>query len=111
GQEPDEVELGGARSPGGIEIGIVPVALAWRELGIGFTGVLASAMMLVVGKEASQVAQARVGPGGACASAVAVRAHDRTGVQEGGAQPVNLGRIHALKTPGSVGVKAQPLKR
>src|SRR5262245_12342773 len=78
GQEPGEVELGGASSPGGIEIGIVPVALMWRERGIGFTGVLASAMMLVVGKEASQVTQARVRARRQTTPAVTFRTHRRT---------------------------------
>ena len=44
----------------------------------------AGAMMLVVGQEPGQIAQPRVGPRGALAPAVAGRAHDRTGIQEGG---------------------------
>ena len=103
-QELGEVELGRAGSTGGVEVGSVPVSLFLRELGIGLAGPPAGAMMLVVGQESGQIAQARVGPRGASAPAVAGRAHDRTGIQEGGTQLVDFGLIHGFKAPGGIGV-------
>src|SRR5262249_62361506 len=80
-QELGEVELGRASGTGGVQVGSVPVSLFLRELRISFAGPAAGAMMLVVGQEAGQIAEARVGPRGASAPAVAGRAHDRTGIE------------------------------
>src|SRR5262245_51621286 len=79
-QELGEVELGRASGTGGFEVGSLPVSLFVGELGVGVAGPAAGTMMLVVGQEAGQIAQARVGPRGACATAVAGRAHDRTSI-------------------------------
>src|SRR5262245_11344071 len=70
-QELGEVEPGRASGTCGVEVRAVPVSLLLRELGIGFAGPAAGAMMLVVGQEAGQIAQPRVSPRGASAPAVA----------------------------------------
>ena len=82
----------------------MPVSLVLRELGIGFAGPAAGAMMLVVGQEAGQIGQAQRRSRGACAPAVAGGAHDRTGIQEGETQVVDFVLIHRFEAPGGVGV-------
>ena len=70
-QELGEVELGRASGTGGVEVGSLPASFFLRELGIGVAGPTAGAMMLMVGQEAGQIAQPRVGPRGASTPAVA----------------------------------------
>lgn len=83
GQKLGEVELVGAGITGGVEIGIAPVALRGRELGIAFAGLATQAVVLVIGQEPGQIAKAGARAGGEAAPAVAIGAHHRPGGQHG----------------------------
>src|SRR5262249_17953500 len=105
GQQSGEVELARARLAGGVEIGAWPVALGFGQLGVAGAGLAAVAVVLVVGEEAGQVAEAGAGAGGGGAAAVAVGA-ERAAVGEAGVpQGAEVGLLHrAGEGAGGLGV-------